>query len=185
MAVLTIGKRWIAFIAIASVMLLSAMTTALASYPIPEPYISIAKLYDIPPKILYAVALQESGKTINGQRYPWPWAMNIDKKSYWYTTKNEAWDAINEAIAAGSKNIGIGTMQVTYPYNPNVLRDLFGALDPHTNITLGASILRDNYIRTKSWWVAVGHYHSPGTSDERIQRASHYTQLVKKHYKEL
>jgi hypothetical protein len=51
------------------------------SQPVPVGYQQVAREYGLPPALLYAVALTESGQSCaqsKEQFRPWPWALNID-----------------------------------------------------------------------------------------------------------
>ena len=166
-----------------------AMTTGLAipedrDRAVPTTYRHIADLFDIPPDIFYAIALQESGRYVEhlGERRPWPWTLNVAGEGYYFESQAEAWDALRTHVENGDTNIGVGLMQVTWPYNQYALVDIYSALDPATNLRLGAQILTDCYDRLQDWWASVGCYHSPGSSKVRVQRANNYTALVRRRW---
>ena len=166
----------------------ASMTLAGAAFGkeprIPDAYQTIAGLYKIPPDIFYAVALQESGRYDEraAAREPWPWTLNVEGDGYYYASHTEAWNALLDYVVDGRTNIGIGLMQVTWPYNQYALVDVYGALDPDTNLRLGAQVLSACYDMTGDWWLAVGCYHSPGSSEVRRKRATAYTARVKKRW---
>ena len=148
---------------------------------IPPAYEQMAALYEIPPDLFYAVALQESGRHLDSiGRVPWPWTLNVAGKGYYFDTKTEAWDALRRHIEQGATNIGIGLMQPTYPYNQYALSDVYGALDPATNLRLGAQIMRECYDRLADWWAAVGCYHSPGRTERQRRHVETYKAHVKR-----
>lgn len=152
---------------------------------VPRAYKETARLYGIPPKLFYALALQESGRTVDGAFAPWPWTLNVEGQGYYYNSQTEVWDALNEFVIADRTNIGIGLLQVTYPYNQHVLSELYLAIDPHTNLRMGAVILLERYRESGDWWIAVGHYHSPGKKPAQVERAQRYRESVKRRWKQL
>ena len=89
----------------------------------------------------------------------------------------EVWDALSGFIERKPRQIGIGLVQVTWPFNPDILWDPYTALEPATNLALGARILRDCYDRLGDWWHAVGCYHSP-----TAEIALAYRQRVHRHW---
>lgn len=131
---------------------------------IPQDYVITAELHGIPdPTLLYAIAMQESGRFDRkiGRLKPWPWALNVEGQGYFYDDMTDVWDALASFLREEPRHIGIGLVQVTWPFNADILWDPYTALDPATNLVLGARILRGCYERLGDWWQAVGCYHSP------------------------
>ena len=152
---------------------------------VPNAYRDTAHLYGIPPALFYAMALQESGRTVGSAYRPWPWTLNVEGRAYYYDTKTEVWDALRRFVMEGRTHIGIGLMQVTYPYNAHVLWDVYAAIDPYTNLRMGALILRERYRESGDWWTAVGRYHAPGQKPAQIARAIRYRERVKHRWRRL
>ena len=151
-----------------------------ASTPIPVKYVMAASLHGIEdPSILYAIAMQESGRfdRETGLLKPWPWALNVDGQGYYFDDMAEVWDALSNFLQDDPKHIGIGLVQVTWPFNGDLLWEPYTALDPGTNLTLGAHILRECYDRLGDWWRAVGCYHSPTPKN-----AVAYRQKIYRHW---
>lgn len=147
---------------------------------VPSDYVVAADLHQIDdPSLLYAIAMQESGRyDPHAERLePWPWALNVDGKGYFFADMTEVWDALAAFLQEQPKHVGISLVQVTWPFNPDILWDPYTALDPATNLSLGARILRDCYDRLGDWWQAVGCYHSP---TPKIALA--YRQRVHRHW---
>jgi len=117
------------------------------------------------------------------QRTPWPWTLNVAGHGYYFNSQAEAWDALRGHVEKGQSNIGVGLMQVTWPHNQYALVDVYSALDPATNLRLGAQILRACFDRLGEWWAAVGCYHSPGSSEIRHARADAYIASVKRRWR--
>ena len=152
---------------------------------VPSVYRETARLYGIPPVLFYAMALQESGRTVRNVHRPWPWTLNVGGDAYYYDSQTEMWDALRGFVMEGRTNIGIGLLQVTYPYNGHVLSDVYSAIDPYMNLQMGALILLERYRESGDWWRAVGHYHSPGQRPAQIERALHYRESVQRRWREL
>lgn len=161
----------------------SPPSAAEPSPTVPTVYAETAELFGgIPADIFYAMALQESGRQTEQGFRPWPWTLNVEGKGFYYGSKAEAWDALSQFVEDGRTNIGIGALQVTWPYNQHVLVDVYGALDPHTNLQIAAQIFLARYSESGDWWTAVGRYHSPGPSDAQRARANAYRERVRKHW---
>lgn len=186
-AYLRLRWSWITLLGLFLVATGRAQTAAPAAEGIPPAYAATAALYDIPPALLYAMALVESGRRVDTAEafQPWPWTLNVAGEGYYYPSKTEAWTALQAFVLAGRTNIGIGLLQVTYPYNAHILTDVYAALDPHTNLSMGAAILRERFEESRDWSTAVGRYHSPGSTAERRARAERYRERVRRHCRRL
>ncbi|MGI9449092.1 MAG: lytic transglycosylase domain-containing protein [Geminicoccaceae bacterium] len=163
---------------------LAAMPEAEGRATIPEVFHAAAELQDIPDaSILYAIAIQESGRVdqVDGMLKPWPWALNVGGEAQYYANMAEAWDALNTIFALPPRNIDIGLVQVSWPINRHVITDPFLALDPVTNLSLGARILRECFDRLGEWWQAVGCYHSPTPERASVYRGRVYRHWLKLH----
>ena len=155
-----------------------------AESDIPRAYRVIAFQEKVPADIVYAVATVESRyfiKTINRNR-PWPWTLNIEKKPYFFKTRAEAIQKLNNYLRTGGESVAIGVMQIYWRWHKDKFKSPGHALEPYYNIRIGARYLRRKYMLTNDWYTAVGHYHDAGTSPEALQRAEHYRKLV---YREL
>jgi hypothetical protein len=153
------------------------VSSAVAAPSIPAVYQATAEAQGVPPSLFYAIAMQESGRfhEDDGRLKPWPWSLNVAGKAYYYDSMEEAWDALAGFVEEQPAHIGIGLVQITWPYNPHLLRDPYTALEPSINLGIGAQILRACYERLGDWWLAAGCYHSPTPAyatayQERVQR---------------
>jgi soluble lytic murein transglycosylase-like protein len=154
-------------------MLLIMMMGALRA-EVPRAYHRVATEYQVPVRLLYAVALQESRTTLGAQlKRPWPWTLNVAGVGYRYGSRQAAFAAINQHLASGEARIDIGLMQVHWRFHKDRLGSVWAALSPYHNLRVGASILRDCYQRMGDWSQASGCYHS-GTA----WRAARYAASV-------
>jgi Transglycosylase SLT domain len=159
-----------------------ATTTCVEANAVPAGYRDIADRYDIPPKVLYAVALQESGKKLSdGAFRPWPWTLNVEGKPKRYETRRAAWRALKRYIRQGKVLIDIGLMQVNWHYHKNKLGTLWRALEPYHNMRVAADILKSQYRKRKDWLRAIGAYHSPGSKKRQRKNAERYRRRVAQH----
>src|SRR5690606_32641662 len=71
-----------------------------AGEALPTAYRWAAREAGIPPAVLFAVALQESGVTLRGRRIPWPWTLNVAGESRWFQTRQAACASLRTALAA-------------------------------------------------------------------------------------
>lgn len=118
--------------------------------------------YGLPEHLLSAIAVTESGRYHQGLKMtvPWPWTINAQGKGYFFDTKSEAIQKINDLRAAGVKSADVGCMQVNLYYHPNAFSSLQQAFEPQYNIRYAAQFLKSNYDETGSWKQAVAYYHS-------------------------
>lgn len=160
------------------------------SSDIPAAYRVIAAQNKVPPRLLYALALNESRKTsyINGEKkfIPWPWTANYKGKGYFFKTRTEAYRYIKPLIEQGA-NVDVGLGQFAWKWHKDRFPNLWAALDPRINLSEAAEYLREQYEKKEcnSWTLAVGCYHRSAQSnrDKRIARS--YTLRVLKIWEQL
>lgn len=142
----------------------------------------IAQVTGVPVKILYSIALTESGKKYqNGHFKPWPWTLNVQGQSLFFRTREAAWLALTTYLSLGITLIDVGLMQVNWYYHSRRLQDPWLALDPNFNAKIGAQILREQYRGDGDWFGAAGRYHAPAV----WFNAARYQEKVLAHYKRL
>lgn len=118
-----------------------------------------AKLAQVTPEILYAIALKESGKYISNVFIPSPFAIGIgvDKsigqlkhQSIYPKTRFEAETVLADLITKGHTNLGIGMMQVSWIYHNDKVQHPFDLLNVHKNLEVAGAILKDCKDRNHS-----------------------------------
>ncbi|MBL0931095.1 MAG: transglycosylase SLT domain-containing protein, partial [Alphaproteobacteria bacterium] len=114
----------------------------------------------VPEHIARAVAGVESGFH--------PFALNIDKASYFPAEWTEAARLAEAALRRGAA-VDIGCMQINISrYHRNAFATLGHALHPAWNAEYGAKLLRTLYDKHGDWTLAVAYYHS-GRRDAQIR----------------
>ena len=143
---------------------------------VPVAYRAVAAERGIPPTVLYAIALTESGRpmALSGVGRPWPWTLNVGGRGYFFASRLAAWQALTDWLRAGKQFIDIGLMQVNWHYHEQRLGTPWQALEPYHNLRVGAEILQDCFMARQDWWVSVGCYHAPANP----QRAKRYRRRV-------
>ncbi len=116
-----------------------------------EALIFCEKKYDIPPKLLSAIAHVESG----GHLY----AINALGGSHYFETKQDALMFIRSLRARGVRNINIGCMQINLQFHGHKFKELGDMLEPLNNIEYAACLLRHMFDRYGSWVQAVRFYN--------------------------
>lgn len=152
-----------------------------ASDDIPAAYRHVAAMHDVPADLFYAVALTESGRSVEGSLRPWPWTLNIAGEGLFFTSRVEAWLTLDASLREGQPSVDVGLMQVNWRYHQTRLRSSWLALEPYRNLGIAAEILSDCYRQRRDWWASVGCYHAP--ADEK--RAERYRNRVIAHWRRL
>jgi hypothetical protein len=116
----------------------------------------------IPPRLMHAIALAESGRW-DAQRQAtvaWPWTINAEGEGRYFPSMGAAIAAVHALQARGVDRIDVGCMQVNLHYHGDAFTDLSEAFDPATNVAYAADFLKTLYAETGSWSEATGRYHS-------------------------
>lgn len=147
---------------------------------IPAGYQRVATEYHLPPSLLYAVALTESGLSAlsEGRFRPWPWALNINGEGHYFTSRQEALQVLQAALIHTNSSVDIGLMQINWRYHRAALGSARQALDPYHNLRVAAAILRDCLNERTNWMQTAGCYHAPNDPT----RAQAYASRVQQHW---
>jgi soluble lytic murein transglycosylase-like protein len=116
----------------------------------------------IPPGLVHAVALAESGRWLadEGITRPWPWTVTSGTDSFFLPSKPAALRKVQELRTEGRTNIDVGCMQINLGYHGHEFASVAEALEPATNVAYGAQFLRKLREETRSWARATARYHS-------------------------
>lgn len=108
--------------------------------------------------------------------YPWPWTLNIEGKSYYFKSKEQAYEALKTAINTGHVSVDIGICQVNWKYHARRFQSLWDALDPAKNIAVSNAILTELYERHRNWAKAIACYHN---CSDPIRGANYVNRYIK------
>lgn len=143
-------------------LILFMLLPAAVQAEIPARYRQAAAEYGLPAKVVYAVALTESGTQLqSGRARPWPWTLNIEGRGHYYPTREAAYVALRAYLDRGGRRADVGLMQIHWRLHQRLLRDPWAALDPVFNLRVGAYLLRERWQAAGNLWQAIGHYHAP------------------------
>jgi soluble lytic murein transglycosylase-like protein len=138
---------------------------AALAHPIQAPppaYGVAARQAGVPSEVLFAVALQESGVMLRGQRLPWPWTLNIAGTAHYFANQTEACRTLLLALKQHSATrVDAGLAQINLGYQKRFYRHPCELLIPQKNLAIAAKILREQYRSGEDWLEAVGRYHRP------------------------
>lgn len=127
--------------------------------------------YNLPPYILHAIAITESG--VKGR--PYPHAMNIKGRAYYARNAQEMYNIVVQNGPTSS--IDVGCVQVNLKWHGKRFPNWAALLDPQTNAQYAAFHLTELFREFGSWNAAVSAYHS-----RTAWRGVNYACLVSKNY---
>jgi hypothetical protein len=115
----------------------------------------------LPPGLLGAIARVETGRrTPTGGVQPWPWSFNAAGEGRYAATRGEAVADVQARLAAGTRSIDIGCMQINLLHHPDAFPSVEAGFDPATNVAYAVRFLRALHARTGDWQTATMQYHS-------------------------
>ncbi len=116
----------------------------------------------IPPGLLGAIALVESGQRnpATGAPTPWPWSYNVNGEGHSPPSKAAAMAEVAALQARGIRSIDVGCMQVNLLHHPAAFATLEEAFDPPANLRYAIRFLKELQGRTGDWGAAIARYHS-------------------------
>lgn len=128
----------------------------------------------IPPGLLGAIGVVETGRVDRaaGRVRPWPWSIDASGQDFVFDSKPDAIAAVHRLQAQGVASIDVGCMQVNLVHHPSAFASLEEAFDPARNVAYAARFLVQLYAEARDWQVAAAHYHSrtPELADPYARR---------------
>lgn len=154
----------------AALMVLAGVTGAAATVPavLPTQVLCAAEAsraersYGIPPQLLDAISLVESGRYDPESKatLAWPWTVMAEGEGRYFPSKAEAVAEVKRLKARGVKNIDVGCMQVNLMYHGTAFSSLEDAFEPASNVSYAARFLKGLFASTNHWPTAASYYHS-------------------------
>ena len=117
---------------------------------------------NLPPRMLNAIAMVESGRYDEAAKTvrPWPWTINVEGVGHYYASKADVIGAVRDFQMRGIKSIDVGCMQVNLMYHPEAFGSLDEAFEPGANAAYAAQFLNRLHAPSDDWGHAIGAYHS-------------------------
>lgn len=112
----------------------------------------------VPKALLLKIAKVESG--IGRQKTPWPWAIQVQGKSYYFKNQLAATLYIKQLLLLGIENFDVGCFQINWKWHKDKVRTPQELLNPNKNTLIAAQFLNDLKAQHQSWVKAVAYYHS-------------------------
>jgi hypothetical protein len=114
----------------------------------------------VPPHVLHAVALTETGRKTGDRVRPYPWAINREGKGHWFQSREEALAFAEASLAEGRRSFDVGCVQINYRWHGHAFPTIEDMFDPEWTATYAAQFLRTLYEERGDWSAAAGAYHS-------------------------
>jgi hypothetical protein len=131
--------------------------------------------FDLPPGLLLAIGVVESGRLdpVSRRMAAWPWTINADGAGRRFENLPEALAATRGLQRRGVTSIDVGCFQINLRQHPTAFASLEQAFDPPANAAYAARFLVELRTRTGSWENAIAAYHSATP-----ERGSPYRDIV-------
>lgn len=128
-----------------------------------------ARVHRIPPELLTAISLAESGRYDRSRKavLAWPWTIYAEGRGRYLDSQAAAVAEVKRLRARGVRNIDVGCMQVNLGHHPQAFESVEQAFEPRANVDYAARFLKELHERTRSWNQAAALYHS---STEALNR---------------
>ena len=130
-------------------------------FPGPE-WRQAAQKHGIDPRLLYAVAIRESGRNVGkDQVAPWPYALHFNgsRVAFYAESRQEAEHLLKLALPI-TDNVDIGLAQVNWKSHKDKVKSPQDLLDPKTNLEVASQILAEALTSTPDRELGVGRYNS-------------------------
>jgi hypothetical protein len=129
-----------------------------------QPFIPLAERhYQLPPGLLEAVALTESGQ--GGS--PYPWAVNIAGQAVPAESYESAARLLRRPDGTPRQDVAIGCLQIHMRYHLANFGDPEWALYPRYNVWYAARLLSGLHRQYGDWVTAIAHYNGSRPAAQR------------------
>lgn len=170
-------RRAVAGLVFLLLALASVATWAQPQLP-PPAYQLAARQAGVPSLVLYAIALQESGRRWQGRSVPWPWTLNVAGEAKRFANRHTACTSLLHAMdTTPDRKIDVGLGQINLGYHRHRVTHPCDLLDPYQNLAIAAAILVEQRAAAPDWPAAIGRYHRPAGG----ALAARYQRLVQAH----
>lgn len=132
--------------------------------------------YNIPQELLLAIGIKESNL--------WPWALNYNKQSYRFSTKEELIDFLYNNKISWNHSFDIGTMQINSQWAKEFNFNIEYILDINNNMDFAGKLLRDSFNRYGDSLRSISTYNTPKINDQAVSYAQGVVSIMKKFMKE-
>jgi len=128
-----------------------------------------ARAVGVPPEVLHAISLTETGRPDGGRLRPWP--SRLIAQGHWFKSRDEAFAFATASVAANRPSFDVGCFQINYYWHGRNFPSLETMFDPVAGATYAARFLKSLYLERGSWLAAAGAYHSQSPDRASVYRA--------------
>ena len=114
----------------------------------------------VPPDILGALTLTETGRNRDGVVRPWAWSVNAEGKGSWFDDPGSALAFAEDRVARGRLNLDIGCFQLNYRWHGMHFASVAEMFDPLNNARYAARFVSELQAEFGDWRKAAGAFHS-------------------------
>lgn len=138
---------------------------------VPPFYVELAEKTNVPVDVLFALAATETDTLLdNGKVLPWPYSINLNGNSEYFSTSTEMLARASDLVEQGVIHFDCGLFQVNWKWNGrHRANSLEEACNPSSNGVIASAIIKGFFASTGDWAEAAGKYHNPanrnGASD--------------------
>ena len=129
--------------------------------------------HGIPNKLLQAITLVETGRTLNDKFTPWPWTTNIDAKGRYFRSRTDGTKFVKDRLYAGETSIDVGCFQINTKWHGDQFASIEDMFDPVAGADYAAKFLIKLKDEFGDWETAATKYHS-----RRPAYSKHYGQKL-------
>jgi hypothetical protein len=146
---------------IAAVALAAALPAAAAA-DCEAAAVAAEREFFLPPGLLAAIGLSESGRPDprDGRLHPWPWTIDVAGSGRFFASAEAAIAATEAALDTGARTIDVGCFQIDLFYHPAAFSTLAEAFDARANASAAGRFLTELHARAGDWGRALELYHS-------------------------
>ncbi|WBU63339.1 hypothetical protein [Paracoccus aerodenitrificans] len=116
--------------------------------------------FGVPPDIMAALTLTETGRRHGGTVRPWAWSVNAEGAGSWFDDPDAALAFAEDRVARGRHNLDIGCFQLNYYWHGEHFLSVAEMFDPLNNARYAAGFVSRLHAEMGDWRRAAGAFHS-------------------------
>ncbi|MBT8472468.1 MAG: transglycosylase SLT domain-containing protein [Marinicaulis sp.] len=116
--------------------------------------------YNIPDKMLQAIALVETGHERNGVHSAWPWTVNNSGRGHYFKTQSEAVEYVKKNVFLKQSSVDIGCFQINAKWHGGAFSSAAKMLNPDDGADYAGAFLKSLFEEFGDWKIAASRYHS-------------------------
>ena len=123
---------------------------------------SVERSLQLPPGLLLAIGLVESGRrdAATGRVLPWPWSIDAAGRDEIFADPQAAAARTRALQSQGVASIDVGCFQINLAAHPGAFATIEQGFEPQANARAAGLLLVALHDQTGSWEQAIAYYHS-------------------------